>query len=87
MSEEVSLYDYSSPVHRVLLEPNQLMKIGVLPAMAILIITIILMNIVSFWCVLVGVVLYIGARLLCKNDPYMLTILFERLGQPSIWRC
>lgn len=87
MSEDVSLYDYSSPVHRVLLEPNQLMKIGVLPAMVILIITIILMNIVSFWCVLVGVILYIVARLLCKNDPYMLTILFERLCQPSVWRC
>ncbi len=81
-----SLFEYSSPVHRVLLEQNQLMKIGVAPAMVILVLTIVLMNIVSIWCVFVGIALYIIARLLCKNDPYMLTILFERLTQPGIWR-
>ncbi len=81
-----SLYEYSSPVHRVLLEPNQLMKIGVMPAMIILILTIVLMNIVSIWCCFIGIILYVIARLLCKNDPYMLTILFERLTQPTIWR-
>ncbi len=81
-----SLIDYSTPVHRVLLEPNQLMKIGLLPAMFILVFTIVLMNIVSIWCIFVGVVLYIVARILCKSDPYMLTILFDRLFQPNIWR-
>lgn len=81
-----SLFDYSTPVHRVLLEPNQFMKIGILPAMLILVLTVVLMNVVSIWCVFIGIILYIIARLLCKNDPYMLTILFERLGQPNIWR-
>lgn len=39
--DEVSVYDYSTPVHRVLLEPNLLAGIGVIPAMLILVITIV----------------------------------------------
>ena len=47
--DEVSVYDYSTPVHRVLLEPNLLAGIGVIPAMLILVITIVLMNVISIW--------------------------------------
>lgn len=86
MEEDISLMDFSTPFHRVLLQPNQLLGIGVAPAMFILVITIILMNMVSIWTFPIGVILYIVCKLLCKKDPYMLTILFERLMQPSIWR-
>ena len=84
--EELSVYDYSTPVHRVLLEPNQLLQIGVVPAMLILVLTIVLMNIVSIWCVVIGIFLYVAARMICKNDPYALTVLFDRLMVPDIWR-
>ena len=53
--DEVSVYDYSTPVHRVLLEPNLLLGIGIMPAMLILVLTIVLMNVVSIWCVIIGV--------------------------------
>ena len=86
MEEEVTVYDFSTPIHRVLLEPNQMLGIGMIPAMLILVLTIILMNMVSIWCFPVGIVLVIVSRILCKKDPYMLTILFERIMQPSIWR-
>ena len=86
MEEEVTVYDFTSPIHRVLLEPNQLMGIGMIPAMFILIITILLMNLVSIWTFPVGLILFLVCRALCKKDPYMLTILFDRLTQPSIWR-
>ncbi len=86
MEEEVTVYDFSTPIHRVLLEPNQMLGIGMIPAMLILVLTIILMNMVSIWCFPVGIVLFIVSRILCKKDPYMLTILFERIMQPSIWR-
>lgn len=86
MEEEVTVYDFSTPIHRVLLEPNQMLGIGMVPAMLILVLTIILMNMVSIWCFPVGIVLFIVSRILCKKDPYMLTILFERIMQPSIWR-
>lgn len=84
--EEFSVYDYSTPVHKVLLEPNLLMGIGVIPAMLILVLTIVLMNIVSIWCVIVGVFLFVAAKMVCKNDPYALTIIFDRLMVPDIWR-
>jgi len=86
MEEEVSLYDFASPIHRVLLEPSQLLGIGIAPAMFILILTIVLMNMVSPWTFPIGIVLFIVCRILCKKDPYMLTILFDRLTQPAIWR-
>ncbi len=84
--EEISVYDYSTPVHRVLLEPNLLLGIGIMPAMLILVLTIVLMNVVSIWCVIIGVFLYVGAKMICKNDPYALTVIFDRLMAPDIWR-
>ncbi|MBQ9623988.1 MAG: VirB3 family type IV secretion system protein [Treponema sp.] len=86
MEEEISVYDFASPVHRVLLEPNLLFGIGMTSAMLILVLTIVLMNLVSVWTFPLGIVLFIVCRLLCKKDPYMLTILFDRLMQPSVWR-
>lgn len=87
MKDEVSLYDYATPVHRVLLQPNIVLGIGILPAMVILVFTIVLMNLVSVWCFPVGIVLFVATKTLCKNDPYMMTILFDRLMQPNVWRC
>ena len=84
--DEVSVYDYSTPVHRVLLEPNLLAGIGVIPAMLILVITIVLMNVISIWCAIVGNFLFVAAKMICKNDPYALTVIFDRLMVPDIWR-
>ena len=86
METETTVYDYAVIVHRVLLEPNVMLGIGIIPAMVILILTIILMNLVSIWCFIIGVILFAVAKILCKDDPYMLTILFDRLMQPNIWR-
>lgn len=84
--DEGSVYDYSTPVHRVLLEPNLLAGIGVIPAMLILVITIVLMNVISIWCAIVGIFLFVAAKMICKNDPYALTVIFDRLMVPDIWR-
>lgn len=84
--EEVSVYDYSTPVHRVLLEPNLMAGIGIVPAMLISIITIVLMNIISVWCAIVGILLFVAAKMICKNDPYALTVIFDRLMAPDLWR-
>ena len=86
MNEDASIYEFATPIYRVLLEPNQLFGIGVTTAMIILLLTIVLMNMINVWCVTVGVILFMTARALCKKDPYMLTILFDRLMQPKIWR-
>ena len=86
MVDEISVMDYATPIHRVLLESNEILGIGVVPALLILMLDIILMSMVSFWCFPVGIVLYIVCRLLCRKDPQMLTIIIERLMQPSLWR-
>lgn len=83
--EQSSVYDYSEPIYRVLLEPNLFMGIGLMPFMFILIITIVLMNVVSAWCCIIGVLLLVVAKMLCKNDPQMLNILFDRLLLPRTW--
>ncbi|MBR0100851.1 MAG: VirB3 family type IV secretion system protein, partial [Treponema sp.] len=83
--DEISVYDYSTPVHKVLLEPNLLLGIGVIPAMLLMVLTIVLMNIVSIWCVIIGILLYVAARMVCKNDPYALTVIFDRLSAPDVW--
>ena len=54
--------------------------------MVILVLTIVLMNMVSVWCFPIGIVLFVAAKMLCKDDPYMMTILFDRLMQPNLWR-
>ena len=69
---DISVYDYSTPVHRVLLEPNLLLGIGIMPAMLILVLTIVLMNVVSIWCVTIGVILYVAAKMVCKKDHFLL---------------
>ena len=86
LENEPTLYDYAVPVHRVLLQPNVVLGIGIAPAMMILVLTVVLMNLVSVWCFPVGIVLFAAAKILCRNDPYMMTILFERLMQPRLWR-
>ncbi len=83
--EEVSVYDYATHVHRVLMEPNVIMGIGIMPAMLILVLTIVLMNLVSIWTSIIGIAMFLVARTVCKKDPYMLEILLERLMIPDIW--
>lgn len=83
---ELTVYDYATKVHRVLMEPNLVGRIGLGPFMSILILTIVLMTMVSPWCIFIGLLLYLVARTLCKRDPYMLTILFDRIMQPNVWR-
>lgn len=84
--DELSVYDYATSVYSVLTVPNQLFGIGTIPAMFILVFTIILINIVSIYCAIIGVVLFFVSRIICKKDPYTLTILFERLMMPDLWR-
>jgi len=83
MENEVTVYDYASPVHRVLMEPNVIMGIGVVPIVAIMMLTIIMMTTVSVWSGVIGLVLYIVAKRLCKKDSFALEILFARILIPD----
>ena len=85
--EEDNLYNYAESVPRVLLQSNQLFGIGLIPAMLIVVLTIVLMNMVSIWCVSVGLILFIAAKIVTRKDKDMLKIVIERILHPSVWRC
>lgn len=82
-----NLYDYSVPVYRVLLKNDQTFGIGMMPFLAIAVFTALLMSMISVFCIAIGLALYIVCRVLCKKDTFMISILFERITQPEIWRC
>jgi type IV secretion system protein VirB3 len=82
---ENNVFNFSRPVYKAIQEPNQLLGIGLIPAMFILIFTIILINIINLWCAIIGVILFIIARKICKKDPLQLIIVYERILEPERW--
>ncbi len=83
---EITVYDYENPVYRVLLENRLFMGIGLTPFTVIAVLTIVLMVEISLYSIIAGVILVIVARLVCRKDPMMLMILFDRLLTPDLWR-
>ena len=84
--EEDNVYNYSDFVYKAIQEPNLLLGIGIVPAMFILVFTIVLINLVSIYCAIIRVVLFLIAKKICKKDPHMLSILFEKIMEPEVWR-
>lgn len=81
--EEDNVYNYAEPVYKAIQEPNILLGVGIGPAVGILVFTIVLVNLVNLWCSIVGVVLFLVVRKICKKDPHTLTILFEKILEPT----
>lgn len=81
-----SVLDYASPIHKSLIQDDVDFGIGVIPAVLIIILTIILMRLVSIWCMFTGFVLFIIAKLSTRKDPHFLESLFERLLISDVYR-
>lgn len=86
MENMSSIYDYGENVYRVLLKPDIFMGIGLVPVMIIFIITMLLCVFITPWCAIIGLTLIFITKKLCKDDPLMLTIMFDRLLQVDLWR-
>ena len=84
--ENDSVLNYSCPIHKSLIQDDVSFGIGVVPAVLIVILTIILMRLVSIWCMFAGFVLFVIAKIATKNDPHFLEILFERLLVSEVYR-
>ncbi|MCM1322200.1 MAG: VirB3 family type IV secretion system protein [Bacteroides sp.] len=84
--EKDSVYNYSTPIHKSLIQDDVQFGIGLAPLCLIVIFTIILMRLVSIWCVLVGMVLVIIAKIATRKDPHFLESLFERILTSNIYR-
>lgn len=77
--EEESVYNYSSPIHKSLIQDDVDLGIGVMPVVCIVILTILLMRLVSIWCMFAGFILFIIAKIATRKDPHFLESLFDRL--------
>ncbi|MBD5435157.1 MAG: type VI secretion protein [Treponema sp.] len=84
--EKDSVYDYSTPIHKSLIQDDVQFGIGLAPLCLIVILTIILMRMVSIWCILVGMALFIIAKIATRKDPHFLESLFERILTSDVYR-
>ena len=84
--EKDSVLNYASPIHKSLLQDDVDFGIGVIPAVLIVVVTIILMRLVSIYCMFAGFALFIGAKFATQKDPHFLEELFERLLTSNIYR-
>lgn len=73
--------NYSLPVHKSIQVVDLPLGIGVKPLMTLLVLLVLGVNLVSWWVALVVMALYLVLRMLCKNDPYLLEIIFDNLWQ------
>ena len=84
--EKDSVLNYASPIHKSLLQDDVDFGIGVIPATVIVVVTIILMRLVSIYCMFAGFALFIGAKFATRKDPHFLEELFERLLTSNVYR-
>ena len=77
--------DYAIPVHRSLMQVDMLFGIGTKAAIILLIVTVVMIQITGAWFLLVSAALFFLMRILAKNDPYLLDILFDSVLQQDIY--
>ena len=72
--------DFSAPVHVSLMEKNVMFGIGTTVFCVIMMVTVVLMAMVGAPCVLLGVVLLLVCRQVCKKDKMTLEFMFQNMG-------
>lgn len=77
--------DYAIPVHRSLIQVDMLFGIGTKAAILLLIVTVVMIQITGAWFLIVSAALFFLMRILAKNDPYLLDILFDSVLQQDIY--
>ncbi|WP_024467155.1 VirB3 family type IV secretion system protein [Treponema pedis] len=80
-----SLTDFKLPVHRSLLSNDMLFGIGTTAATMLLVFTIIMLQIVGWWILILSVGLFVLFKILCKEDPYLLEILFSNILEQDFY--
>ena len=67
--EKDSVINYATPIHKSLLQDDVDLGIGVIPAVLIVILTIILMRLVNIWCIFAGFAFAVcDYRCSCETD-------------------
>lgn len=74
------------PVHRSLMEKNQLFGIGEKAFFGILMITVILASMISVYCIGLGILAILVCKVICKQEPLLIDFIFENINQPDVYR-
>jgi type IV secretory pathway VirB3-like protein len=78
--------NYSFPVHVSLMEKSVMFGVGTTVFCVIMMVTVVLMAMVSASCVLLGVVMLLVCRQVCKKDNLTLEFMFQNLGVQDVYR-
>lgn len=74
------LAKHAIPIHKSLMEPDLVFGVGSTALLLILSTTILLSVLGSLWFILVGIVVIIIFRQVCKSDPCLTEILLDTLS-------
>lgn len=83
--EEDSPSDYAHPVHQSLMDIPQLFGVGEKAFYAIVMVTVLLCALISFWCLGVGLVALLVCKRLCRNEPMLLEFMIQNMQQSDIY--
>lgn len=83
--DEDNLLNYQSPVYTSLMEKHVFFGIGETAFYLIAVVTIILMSLLSFYCILIGVTAILICKLLCKKEQMFLEFTFQSLNQAKMY--
>jgi type IV secretory pathway VirB3-like protein len=81
-----TIADYALPVYSSLSVHQQLFGVGDNAFYAILCITVILASTVSIFCIALGLIALLVAKLLCRKDPLLFDLLIAGLFQADLYR-
>lgn len=79
--EEDKASDYAHAVHQSLLERPQLFGIGEKFFYGIIMVTVLLCALISFWCLGIGLVALLVCKKLCKKESLFLEFLAQNMQQ------
>lgn len=80
-----NLLDYQEPVYTSLMERHVFFGIGETAFMAIAVITLVLMSLLSFWCIFFGAAAILVCRILCKKEPLLIEFTFQSILQAKFY--
>lgn len=82
---EDSLLNYQIPVYTSLMEKHVFFGIGETAFYLIAVITIILMSLLSIYCVLFGVVAVFICKQICRKEQMFLEFMFQSMLQSKLY--
>lgn len=77
--------NYSAPVHVSLMEKNVMFGIGTTVFCVIMMITVLMMAMLGAPCVLLGVLLLLICRQVCKKDNMTLEFMFQNMSYRDLY--